>query len=179
MIKPRTTALVICSLVLCAALAAGQQKQHVRPGLADPEVIDAAGDKEALAKHAGKLVMVNFWATWCEPCRSEYPVVNEMAKKYGPQGLVVLGIGNDDDAEMGLVRSFLRRNMPVFTNYRMKPGMVVEFNRAVDPTWRGALPSTFFYNRDGRLVGRLVGEQTRESFEKAIQSMSQSDKGVR
>lgn len=169
----------VFTFVLCTALAAGQQKPHVRSGIPDPAVIDAQGYKDALAKHTGKVVMVNFWATWCEPCRSEYPVVNEMAKKYREQGLIVLGVSADDDAEMGLVRSFLRRNMPVFTNYRMKPGMVVEFNRAVDATWRGALPSTFFYGRDGRLVGRLVGEQTREGFEGAIQTLLQAGKSGR
>ena len=137
----------------------------------DPTVIDTAGYAALLARHRGKPVMVNFWATWCEPCRDEYPMVNELAQKYAPQGLVVLAVSLDEEGEMLLVRRFLARVKPVFANYRKKPGQDEPFINSVDPKWTGAIPATFFYGRDGRKAASLVGEHKREEFEKAIQEL--------
>ena len=144
--------------------------------VADPAIIDQAGYTSLLAKHRGKPVMVNFWATWCEPCRDEFPMVNELAKKYAAQGLVVLGVSLDDDGEIELVRRFLARVQPVFPNYRKKPGYEEPFINAIDPKWTGAITATFFYDPGGRQVAKLVGEHRREEFEAAIQKLlKQSD----
>jgi thiol-disulfide isomerase/thioredoxin len=142
----------------------------------DPAIIDQAGYAAVLAKHRGKPVMVNFWATWCEPCREEFPMVNELAKKYGPQGLVVVGVSLDDDGEIILVRRFLARVNPVFANYRKKPGYEEPFINSVDPKWTGAIPATFFYDPGGRQVMKLVGEHRREEFEAAILDLLKQSK---
>lgn len=98
-------------------------------------------------------------------------MLNELARQYTPQGLVVLGISLDEDAEITLVRHFLARYKPVFPNYRIRPGNAEEFANAVDPKWRGAIPATFFYSRDGRELGQLIGEHSRAEFERAIRAV--------
>lgn len=168
-----------CLLAAATASAQSSKAPAKKPGrpaapaeaVTDPQVIDAAGYQQALASHRGKPVMVNFWATWCEPCREEYPMVNELARKYAPQGLVVLGVSLDDDGEMDLVRRFLARTKPVFANYRKKPGPEEPFINSVDAKWSGAIPATFFYAPNGRAVARLVGEHKREEFEAALRDL--------
>jgi len=136
---------------------------------ADPPLIDLAGYSQVLAKYKGKAVLVTFWATWCEPCREEYPIIVELEKKYAPQGLAVFGVDLDDNAEMNLVRRFLARNQPGFPNYRQKPGIDVDaFYRGVNPAWTGTMPETIFYGRDGRIAGHFIGGQSRAMFEQAI-----------
>jgi thiol-disulfide isomerase/thioredoxin len=135
------------------------------------EVIDAERFLALVTERRGKPLMVTLWATWCEPCRDEYPMVNELVRQYQPKGLAVFGMSLDDDAEETLALHFLARNHPVFPNYRKKPGREEEFINRVNPRWSGALPATFFYAPDGRLLGQIVGEQPREVFVSAIEQL--------
>jgi thiol-disulfide isomerase/thioredoxin len=135
-------------------------------------LIDLDGYNHALAKYHGKPLLVTFWATWCEPCRYEFPLLVELAKQYEPQGLAVFGVSLDDDADMNLVRHFLTQNRPGFPSYRQKPGIDVDaFYRGVNPQWQGTMPETIFYTRDGRIAGHFIGGQTRPLFEQAIHAI--------
>jgi thiol-disulfide isomerase/thioredoxin len=135
-------------------------------------LIDLDGYNHALAKYHGKPLLVTFWATWCEPCRYEFPTLVELAKQYAPQGLAVFGVSLDDDADMNLVRHFLAQYPPSFPNYRQKPGIDVDaFYHGVNPQWTGTMPETIFYYRDGRIAGHFVGGQTRPLFEQAIHAI--------
>ncbi len=169
--------LVLLGLAASALLRARPQEPQNKPAIPDPELIDARGYEDLIARHRGKPVMVYFWATWCEPCRHEYPVINELARKYASRGLVILGISMDDDADMNLVRRFLARGKPIFPNYRQKPGQDQPFRRTVNPKWHGAIPATFLYHPDGRQVAQLIGENKRATFEKAIQDLLGSASG--
>jgi thiol-disulfide isomerase/thioredoxin len=133
------------------------------------EVIDADRYAAKVAEFHGKPLMVTFWATWCEPCRDEYPMVNELARQYQPKGLAVFGVSLDDDAEESLALHFLAKTDPVFPNYRKKSGKEDEFINRVSSKWSGVLPATFFYDPEGHLIGELVGEQKREAFIAAIE----------
>ena len=140
-----------------------------RTSVPDPTLIDAAGYNQIVAKYRGKPLLVTFWATWCEPCRDEFPMFVQLAKKYAPQGLSIFGVSMDDDSDMNLVRHFLANNQPGFSNYRQKPGIDVDaFYRAVNPKWTGTMPETIFYGRDGRIAIHFIGEQSRDTFEQAI-----------
>jgi thiol-disulfide isomerase/thioredoxin len=144
--------------------------QQAKP-LRDPKVIDAQGFEKVLEKYRGKSMVVTFWATWCEPCRDEYPLLNELAKQYAPQGLHLVGINLDDDGDIILMRRFLTRYKPIFPNYRKRKGEEAAFNQSVLPGWNGALPATFFYAKDGRQVGHVLGEGNRATYEAAIQAL--------
>ncbi len=173
----RIASLLLLSAAASLCLAAPPQskpKGRAKPRIADPAVIDPQGYRELLERYRGKPLLVNFWATWCQPCHEEYPMVVALARQYAPQGLVVLGISFDEDAEINLVRHFLERHQPPFLNYRKRPGNEQAFVRAVHPRWSGTIPSTFFYARDARLIGQLVGTHSREEFENAIRALLDS-----
>jgi thiol-disulfide isomerase/thioredoxin len=137
----------------------------------DPRVIDAQGYVKIVQEHHGKPLLMTFWATWCEPCRDEYPMLNELAKQYGPKGLQVVGINFNDDGDLILMRRFIARYKPAFPNYRKKHGDEAGFTQAVWPDWNGALPVSFLYDKDGKQVGRVLGASNRETYEAAIRQL--------
>src|SRR5207245_4407786 len=158
-------------LVLTAAGAALAAPQVSKTAPAhDPKMIDAQGYQKLLEQNRGKPVLVNFWATWCEPCRDEYPMLNELAKQYGPQGLKVIGVSMDDDGDLILMRRFLGRYKPVFPNYRKKAGEEAEFRQAVVPGWTGSLPVSVFYGKVGQQTGHMLGEGPHDKYEAAIRA---------
>jgi thiol-disulfide isomerase/thioredoxin len=141
----------------------------------DPQIIDVQGYQKLVQQYRGKPLLINFWATWCEPCRDEYPMLNELAKEYAPKGLRV---DSDQEGDLILMRRFIARYKPVFPNYRKKPGKPeeeAEFNQAVLPEWRGQLPATFLYDKDGRLIGHFFGARDRETYEAVIRKLLGSD----
>lgn len=138
----------------------------------DPQVIDLAGYQQLVAKYRGKPLVVNFWATWCEPCRDEYPLIVELAVEFKSQGISVIGINMDDDSDMNLVRRFIARTQPHFPNYRQKPGIDLDgFYRGVNPAWNGTMPQTIFYTRDGRINLYFLGTRPRPVFEQAFRDL--------
>ena len=170
--KLRNGLVMLCLLAGAGALAAQQASKTAAPR--DPELIDAQGYLKLTQQHRGKPLLVTFWATWCEPCRDEYPMLNELAKQYAAQGLKVVGVNLDDDGDIILMRRFIARYKPVFPNYRKKKGEEEPFRQAVLPGWNGTLPASFFYARDGKQVGSFVGEKNREAYEGAIRSLLSS-----
>jgi thiol-disulfide isomerase/thioredoxin len=155
---------------LSAAALAGPQAQTPR----DPEVIDAQGYQKLIEHYRGKPLLVTFWATWCEPCRDEYPMLDELAKQYAPKGLHVVGVNLDDDGDLILMRRFMARYKPVFPNFRKKNGGESDFVQSVLPGWSGAIPASFFYAKDGRQIGHLLGKNNRDTYEAAIRMLLSS-----
>lgn len=160
---------IAVAVLLLAAFSATGAPQAKAP--TDPKVIDAQGYQKLVQQHHGKPLLMTFWATWCEPCRDEYPMLNELAKQYGPQGLQVVGVNFNDDGDLILMRRFIARYKPIFPNYRKKHGDEAGFTQAVWPEWNGALPVSFFYDKDGNQVGRVLGASTRETYEAAIRQL--------
>jgi len=168
---------VLALLCVTAARAQGSSaKTAPKPGAhgatADMPLVDLAGYERVVAKYRGKPLMVTFWATWCEPCEAEYPLLVDLASKYAAQGLATFGLNMDDDSDMGVARHFLTKNKPGFPNYRQKPGIDLDaFYRGVNPSWNGSMPETIFYNRDGSIAGDFIGLQPRETYEQAIRTI--------
>jgi len=149
-----------------AALGAAQTN-----GPKDPELIDLQGYQKILQQYKGKPLLVNFWATYCEPCRDEYPLLNELAKQYAPQGLKVVGVSMDQDGDLILMRRFLARYKPIFPNYRKKQGDEEAFRQGVMPGWTGSLPVSFFYAKDGTMVAHQIGAGDRNTYEASIRML--------
>jgi thiol-disulfide isomerase/thioredoxin len=160
---------VLLGFVLALGLSVVGAPQSSVPR--DPRVIDAQGYVKIVQEHRGKPLLMTFWATWCEPCRDEYPMLNELAKQYGPKGLQVVGVNFNDDGDLILMRRFIARYKPVFPNYRKKHGDEAGFTQAVWPDWNGALPVSFLYDKDGKHVGHVLGASNRETYEAAIRQL--------
>jgi cytochrome c biogenesis protein CcmG/thiol:disulfide interchange protein DsbE len=112
---------------------------------------DVAGKTVHLSDFKGKAVLLNFWATWCPPCKEEIPWFVDLQQKYGQQGLQVVGIATDDDAKPQEIEAFARNlgvNYPVLLS-----------NDKVEGEYGGieALPTTFYIGRDGKIVKRVFG----------------------
>jgi thiol-disulfide isomerase/thioredoxin len=174
------SACIVIGLLALAATAPSRAqdssgKQSPKAGAAariDLPLIDLAGYNKILGRYRGKPLLVTFWATWCEPCRDEFPTLIGLAKQYAPQGLAVFGVSLDDNADMNLVRHFLAEFRPGFPNYRQNPQIDVdEFYRGVNPNWQGSMPETIFYSRDGRIAQSFTAEQTRTVFDLAIRGI--------
>lgn len=124
----------------------------------DPESIQLSGLK-------GKAVIVNFWATWCGPCKIEMPWLVDLQKKYGPQGLQIVGVAMDDSSEKTI--SEFAEKMAV--NYPIGKG-----SEKIAEAWGGldGLPYNFFIDRDGKVVASIKGLESESvivaNIEKAL-----------
>ncbi|MDP9146935.1 MAG: TlpA family protein disulfide reductase [Acidobacteriota bacterium] len=170
------TRILSVAALLCLSVTVATPQARKAPTNRDPEVIDAQGYQKLLDEYRGKPLLVTFWATWCEPCRDEYPMLNELAKQYAPQGLKVVGVNLNDDGDLILMRRFLTRYKPIFPNVRKKMGGESEFVQSVLPGWNGAIPASFFYARDGRQIGHLLGENNRDTYDAAIRMLISTGK---
>jgi thiol-disulfide isomerase/thioredoxin len=160
--------MVLVGVLLLGGLAVSPAQT---PAPTDPRLIDSQDFQKLLQQYKGEPLLVTFWATWCEPCRDEYPMLNELAKLYAPQGLKVVGVSLDQDGDLILMRRFLARYKPVFPNYRKKKGEEDAFVQAVLPGWNGSIPASFFYAKDGKQVGHLVGAGDHDTYEAAIKML--------
>jgi len=131
--------------------------------------VDAAGLAERIAREKGRVVLVNFWATWCVPCREEFPDLSRLSKAYGGRGLRVLGISTDLARESAAVEKFLVDQRPGFPNYHKKSdGDDQQFIDTVDKSWGGELPFSVLYARDGRKAKVFSGKHTYREYEEEI-----------
>lgn len=172
----RLVAFAVFAVVLAATFFLGRPRAAeatpgptAAPQAGDPAVIDLGSYQNVIGKFRGKGVMVSFWATWCVPCRNEYPMIVSLAKEYEHQGLAVVGVDLDEDEDLEPVRRFLSENRPNFPNFRVKVGTDGgAFYQGINPEWRGEMPQTDFYGRDGHLARYFVGSKGKDAYVQAI-----------
>jgi peroxiredoxin len=116
---------------------------------------DLAGKSWTFAELRGKVVLVNFWATWCPPCRKEMPDLEALYERFSAKGFVVLGISNEDAAK---VEPFIRERRVLFP-VLLDPGRKVNDMFVVE-----GIPKSFVYDRDGKLVGQSIDMRTQKQF---------------
>ncbi len=147
------------------SLALGSVKGQVAP---DFELTDLEGKPMKLSSLRGEAVLLNFWATWCGPCKIEIPWLIDLQKKYGAQGLRIVGISMDDGGKDAVAK--FTKEMGI--NYPVAIG-----NEKVADEYGGvqALPTSFYLGRDGKVVARAFGLISRSEIEDNIKaSLSQS-----
>jgi peroxiredoxin len=122
---------------------------------ADFTLKDLHGKKVTLSELRGKIVMVNFWATWCPPCRSEMPALDAIYTRFESQGLVVLSI-TDEDA--------FKANQFIAPN-KYHPPVLIDNGGTVHRLFHiEGIPKTFVFNRDGKLLAVAIDERTQRQF---------------
>ena len=127
--------------------------------------VDAAGHKVQLSKYKGRVVLLDFWATWCTGCKTEIPWFVEFADKYRNDGLVALGVAMDEEG-WSVVRPFLAEKMKL--NY---PVVVGDEILALQFGGINSLPVTMLIDRQGRVAYSHNGVVDREEFERKIREL--------
>jgi peroxiredoxin len=156
--------LTICVMLAGAgALCAETPALQVMPKKAPTFMrVDLKGRKVRLEDYRGKVVLLNFWATWCAPCQVELPRFAEWQKRYGAKGLQVLAVSmNDDEAPVRRTARRLHLNFPVMmgdAELGEKYGGVL------------GLPITFLIDRDGKVLERVKGETDLHVMERKIET---------
>jgi thiol-disulfide isomerase/thioredoxin len=154
-----------------SANTAGQVTPEPAPGVGGPAKGAAApafelksipeGKSTALASFQGKAVLLNFWATWCGPCKIEMPWLVDLQKKYGPQGLQIVGVAMDDTSDKEIA-DFAHK---MGVNY-----VVLKGTEKVGDLYGGVegLPTTYYLDRSGKVVDKTLGLAGESVIEDAI-----------
>jgi thiol-disulfide isomerase/thioredoxin len=134
--------------------------------------VDARELLGRIAREKGNVVLVNFWATWCVPCREEFPEFARLHAAYAGRGLRVIGVSTDLERDRPAVAKFLAEQKPGFPNYRKKSGGdPQQFIDAVDTSWGGELPYTVLYARDGRKATVFSGKRSYSEYEREVRRL--------
>ena len=142
--------------------AIGACDPNAKPASLNFTLKDIGGRDVKLSSFKGKVILLNFWATWCGPCKVEIPWFNEFHQKYKDRGLVVLGISADDTVE---------QLKPFVAEHRMMYPVLVgkgrdDVQEALGPVW--GLPTTLMISRDGKVCHTHMGLAKKADFEKGI-----------
>lgn len=154
----KTLLRTLATVALTAVVAQGQGKApNFNLEAADGSVVE-------LSRLKGKVVVVNFWATWCGPCRSEIPGFLEVYKQYKSKGLEIVGVSLD--------RGGWDEVKPFVKKYKINYPVVVGDNDIVE-AYGGieAIPTTFFVDKKGNVVKRHLGYLDKSAFEKLIKGL--------
>jgi thiol-disulfide isomerase/thioredoxin len=141
--------------------------------LAQPKLtpVDQPGYNKLVAAHKGKVVLVEFWATWCKPCRAEMPELVKLEQKIRARGFDLVTISNDEpDAQPAAVKVLAENHVPGIT-YLRKAADEDKFCDAIDLKWGCALPALFLYDRNGHKVRSFIGETPAKVIEAAIDKL--------
>ena len=170
--------IAVCFCVLFASFAAPAQKRKGRPPAKTQKppvvsAIDTEALKTLLTEQRERPLLVNFWATWCDPCRDEFPDLVKIDHDYRPHAMDFVTISLDDFSEIKTeVPKFLgsmKATMPAYLLNVTDPEPAISF---VDGRWSGSLPATFLYNSKGEVVykhfGRVDANELRAAIDKLV-----------
>ena len=146
------------AFVLVAALLAAT------PKLAP---VNEATYPKLIAEHRGKVVLVDFWATWCVPCRKEMPELVKLESRLRGKGLELITISADEPEKQPEAEAFVAQHNVPAPAYIRRANDDDKFINSIDTKWSGALPALFLYDKSGRKVKMFVGETSIKDIETA------------
>jgi thiol-disulfide isomerase/thioredoxin len=166
-------ALSLLFLAAIAGLAAGCSSHEAQAAcgtgdecLPDVKMVDTTGVAHTHDSLKGKVVVVNFWATWCGPCKKEIPDLSKLYVKYKDKGVVMLGVLWNDNPTDAELLNFMSDAVMEFPIVRQSSDIGVSFN------YPQALPTTFVYDKSGKRVGKpRVGAIKPEEFDATLQQL--------
>ena len=127
---------------------------------------DLEGVTHHIKEWDGKVILLNFWATWCPPCRKEMPAFVELQNKYGPQGFQVIGVAIDQKSKVNEFAKKIGVNYPLLIGALHATRLSRHYGNS-----GGQLPYSVFINREGQLVAVKRGELKKELAEKIIRNL--------
>jgi thiol-disulfide isomerase/thioredoxin len=136
--------------------------------------LNQAGLKRTIASERGKVVIVNMWATWCAPCKAEMPALVSFERQHAGQKVKLILLSANEPEEKKAAETFLERSGFGSAAYIKQDKDDQQFINSVDPTWSGALPATFVYDRSGKLVKSFFGTVDMNELEALIRTLSTS-----
>jgi cytochrome c biogenesis protein CcmG/thiol:disulfide interchange protein DsbE len=161
---------VACSSDRTPVSAASVRKANQRKPAPDFTLKDADGKTVRLSDYKGKVVLLDFWATWCGPCKIEIPWFIELERKHKDRGFSVIGVSMDEEG-WEVVKPFVAK---LGVNYRIVIG-----NDSMAQLYGGveALPTTFLIDREGRIAATHVGLTSRKNFDEGVEELLQDPVG--
>jgi thiol-disulfide isomerase/thioredoxin len=152
------------AIVIAAAPAAvNVKRESERKKAPEFELKNVEGQTVRLSDYAGKVVLIDFWATWCGPCKAEMPWLNELSKRYQPEGLIVLGISMDEDwAAVAPMAAKMKIGYPILKGSKRVAYLYGEVD---------GLPVAFFVDRQQRVAAIHSGAASRKQFEQTLRTL--------
>ena len=156
----------LCLVVIAALPALPSARVTLR-------LADLAGEPQSTEQYSGRIVVLNFWATWCEPCRTEMPMLSDLQERYFDRGVIIVGASADDAS----------------TRYRIEP--FLDDQDISIPVWVGAtvtdterfglgtaLPATAIIDQDGQIAFRMVGALRRKQVARRLNYLLSGKRGA-
>ena len=159
------------ALTIAPAFAITVKKDAQRKKAPEFELTDKDDKTVRLSDYAGKVVLVDFWATWCGPCKESMPWFNEFAEKYGPEGFALLGISMDGDG-WPVVKPFIEK-MQVKYPILLGTKRVAYLYGDVEE-----LPLAFFIDRNQKVAAVHAGASSKKDYEKTIKALLGTKQGA-
>ena len=181
-VKRNAIILIVVILVVAGMIYVGARiSRNQKAGLQTPEETELAvgtmapdfqlksldGKTAKLSDYKGKAVLLNFWATWCEPCKIEMPWLVDFNKQYASQGFTVIGVAMDDDADS---KDWVQKDIKKFADEKQVNYPVLLGNGKVGDAYGGVnfLPEIFYIDRSGKIVQHAVGLKGKGEIEENI-----------
>ena len=161
--KNRLAKILAAAILAGLTASCGSSPPSIAVVAAPAEIHDAVRNSEA------PLTLVHVWATWCDPCREEFPELLKAYRYAQEKGLALLLVSADDPADLETVNDFLRQHQSPADSL-VSTELTEEFIELFSTNWAGALPASFFFDANGALVAEWSGKR---SYNEYVQTIDQ------
>jgi len=171
----KNTLIFIVAMILAAGsgysvhkyLRQNQTSNNPAIGLQRPEfaAVDLDGQLRNISEWDGQLIFLNFWATWCPPCKKEIPAFIELQKAYGDQGFQIISIAVDEEQAVREYAAEMGMNYPIMAVQGEGVGLAKRYGNG-----SGVLPYTVIINRDGEISNTITGELSKKQAKELLEA---------